>query len=241
MSIFDIKNKVILITGASSGIGKELAIQCSKLGAKVIITGRNEERLKETISNSTNIEASYVVDLLSEDNIVNLVQQFPQLDGVIFCAGVVEYSAIKSINYKRINNIMSINFDSQVLLTQQLIKNKKLNHSSSLIYISSIASKIGVIGTAMYASSKSALNAFVRVAASELSSQNIRVNSICPGIILTPMGENAQSMNNNIEKDYPLGLGTTKDIIGPCVFLLSEAGRWITGTEMILDGGLTLK
>ena len=92
----------------------------------------------------------------------------------------------------------------------------------------------------MYAASKSALNAFVKVTATELSHQNIRVNSICPGIILTPMGEKAQSMNENVNKDYPLGLGTPKDIVGPCVFLLSEAGRWVTGTEMILDGGLTL-
>jgi NAD(P)-dependent dehydrogenase (short-subunit alcohol dehydrogenase family) len=135
---------------------------------------------------------------------------------------------------------MSINFNSQVLLTQQLIKQKKLNRNSSLIYISSIASKIGVAGTAIYAASKSALNAFVRVTATELSTQNIRVNSICPGIILTPMGEKAQSMSENVSKDYPLGLGTPKDIVGPCIFLLTEASRWVTGTEMILDGGLTL-
>lgn len=241
MSLFNIKDKVILITGASSGIGKELATQCAELGAKVIITGRNEKRLEETFTSSDNIYLSIPSDLSSEENIVGLTQDLPPLDGVIFCAGVVEYSPIKSLNSNRINNTMSINFNSQVLLTQQLIKHKKLKRGSSLIYISSIASKIGVIGTAMYASSKSALNAFVRVTASELSSQNIRANSICPGIILTPMGEKAQSMNSDVKKDYPLGLGTTNDIVGPCVFLLSDAGRWVTGTEMILDGGLTLK
>jgi NAD(P)-dependent dehydrogenase (short-subunit alcohol dehydrogenase family) len=240
MSLFDIEDKTLLITGASSGLGKELAIQCAKLGAKVIITGRDENRLKETFSQSDNIYLPIPADLSFEDDINKLTQQLPILDGVIFCAGVVEYAPVKLINSNRINNTMSINFNSQVLLTQQLIKQRKLNRGSSLVYISSIASKIGVAGTAMYAASKSALNAFVKVTANELSTQSIRANSICPGIILTPMGEKAQSMNEDVGKDYPLGLGTPKDIVGPCVFLLSEASRWVTGTEMILDGGLTL-
>lgn len=240
MNLFDLKDKVLLITGASSGLGKELAIQCAKLGAKVIITGRDKDRLKLTSSQSDNIYLSIPSDLSLEEDITKLIQSLPTLDGVIFCAGVVDYAPVKLINSNRINNIMSINFNSQVLLTQQLIKQKKLNCNSSLVYISSIASKIGVAGTAIYAASKSALNAFVKVTATELSSQNIRVNSICPGIILTPMGEKAQNMNENVHKDYPLGLGEPQDIVGPCVFLLSEAGRWVTGTELILDGGLTL-
>jgi NAD(P)-dependent dehydrogenase (short-subunit alcohol dehydrogenase family) len=240
MSLFNVENKTILVTGASSGLGKELAIQLSKLGANIIITGRDKNRLEETLSQLNNPFLSIPSDLSFEDDIIKLTQLLPTLDGVIFCAGIVEYAPVKLINSNRINNTMSINFNSQVLLTQQLIKQKKLNRNSSLIYISSIASKIGVAGTAIYAASKSALNAFVRVTATELSTQNIRVNSICPGIILTPMGEKAQSMSENVSKDYPLGLGTPKDIVGPCIFLLTEASRWVTGTEMILDGGLTL-
>ncbi len=240
MSLFDVKDKTILVTGASSGLGRELAIQLSKLGANVVATGRDVNRLEETLHQLNNPLLSIPADLSFEDDIVKLTQLLPTLDGVVFCAGIVEYAPVKLINPSRIDNTMSINFNSQVLLTQQLIKQRKLNRNSSLVYISSIASKIGVAGTAMYAASKSALNAFVKVTATELSPQSIRANSICPGIILTPMGEKAQSMSRDVSKDYPLGLGTPKDIVGPCVFFLTEASRWITGTEMILDGGLTL-
>jgi len=238
-NLFSIENKTILITGASSGIGKEIAIQCSNKGAKVIIIGRDQNRLQETLD-KTNNSISIISDLSKEENIIQLVQSLPELDGVIFCAGVVEYSPVKLINSKKINNIFSINFNSQVLLTQQLLKLKKLKPNSSLVYMSSIASKIGVAGTALYASTKAALNAFVRVTASELSNQKIRVNSICPGIILTPMGEKATSISNEIEKEYPLGLGKPIDVVGPSIFLLSDASKWITGIELILDGGLTL-
>jgi NAD(P)-dependent dehydrogenase (short-subunit alcohol dehydrogenase family) len=238
--MFNIKGKTILITGASSGIGKEIAIQCSEAGANVIITGRDNIRLLETIDDMK-CGLSYPCDLSDEDSIIKLVSNLSNLDGVIFCAGVVEYLPVKFTNKKKIQNTFSVNFDSQVILTQQLIKHKKLNNNSSLVYISSIASKLGVAGTAMYASSKAALNAFMKVTAAELASQNIRANSICPGIVITPMGEKAQNMSNEIEKDYPLGLGRPIDIAGPCIFFLSDASKWITGAELIIDGGLTLK
>lgn len=240
MSLFDIKGKTILVTGASSGIGKEIAIQCSKEGANVIITGRDTTRLIETINNM-NGGVYHPCDLSDEDNIIKLISNLPNLDGVVFCAGIVEYLPIKFINKKKIQNTFSVNFDSQIILTQQLVKAKKLNNNSSLIYISSISSKLGVAGTAMYASSKAALNVFTKVIASELASQNIRANSICPGIVITPMGEKAQNMSTDVSKDYPLGLGQPIDIAGPCIFFLSDASKWITGTELIIDGGLTLK
>jgi NAD(P)-dependent dehydrogenase (short-subunit alcohol dehydrogenase family) len=240
-NIFDISGKNILITGGSSGLGRELSIHCSKLGANVFITGRNIERLKETSQQSENKIKYVEADLSKELDIQNLVTNSPSLDGVIFCAGIVEYYPVKMLNSKKIQTIFEVNFNSQVILTQQLLKQKKINKKSSLVYISSIASKIGIPGTSMYASSKAALNGFVKVLASELSSQNIRANSVCPGIIITPMGSEAISMSDNLDKDYPLGLGEPKDILGPCIFLLSDSSKWITGTELILDGGLTIK
>ena len=243
-NLFDIEYKNILVTGASSGIGKEIAIKLNALGANIIITGRNEERLNETrdlLIYHLGIPAeSYPCDLSKEDDIRKMVTELPQLDGVVFCAGVVEYYPIKFINAEKINNIFSVNHNSQIILTQQLTKNKKLKPNGSLVYISSIASKIGVAGTSLYAASKAGLNGFVKVAASELSNQKIRANSICPGIIQTPMTEKAQNVNDDLAKDYPLGLGETIDVVGPCIFLLSDASKWITGTELILDGGLTL-
>lgn len=240
MNLFDIKGKTILVTGASSGLGKEIAIQCSKAGAKVIIIGRDQIKLNDTNS-QLELGTSIQCDLSIESNIINIISLLPQLDGVVFCAGVIEYLPIKFINKTKIQNTLSINFDSQVILTQQLVKYKKLNTNSSLVYISSIASKLGVAGTAMYAASKAALNAFMKTTASELATQNIRANSICPGIVITPMGEKAQNMSSDISKEYPLGLGQPIDIAGPCIFFLSNASRWITGTELIIDGGLTLK
>jgi len=243
-NLFDIEYKNILVTGASSGIGKEIAIKLNALGANIIITGRNEERLNETrdllIYHLGIPVESYPCDLSKEDDIRKMVTELPQLDGVVFCAGVVEYYPIKFINAEKINNIFSVNLNSQIILTQQLTKNKKLKPNGSLVYISSIASKIGVAGTSLYAASKAGLNGFVKVAASELSNQKIRANSICPGIIQTPMTEKAQNVNDDLAKDYPLGLGETIDVVGPCIFLLSDASKWITGTELILDGGLTL-
>lgn len=239
--LFSLEGKTILITGASSGLGKEIAIRCSEKDASLIITGRNKDKLIDTNNQLKGSNHTIVCDLSEESNITELVKQLPLLDGVIFCAGVIEYNPVKFINSTKIKNTFSVNFDSQVILTQQLIKLKKLKPQSSLVYISSIASKIGVPGTALYAASKASLNAFVKVTASELAGQKIRANSICPGIIVTPMGEHAQDMSNDLAKDYPLGLGQPIDVVGPCIFFLSEASKWITGSELIIDGGLTLK
>ncbi len=239
--LFNIEGKTILITGASSGLGKEIAIRCSEKGASLIITGRDKSKLEDTYHQLKGNNQYQICDLSEENNIIELVKELPPLDGVIFCAGVIEYNPVKFVNSSKIKNTFSVNFDSQVILTQQIIKQKKLKQQSSLVYISSIASKIGVPGTALYAASKASLNAFVKVTASELAGQKIRANSICPGIIVTPMGEHAQDMSSDLEKDYPLGLGNPIDIVGPCIFFLSDASKWITGSELIIDGGLTLK
>ena len=238
--MFKINGKKILVTGASSGIGRAIAIELSNQGAFLTITGRNELRLKETLLQLGQSAKAIVCDLTEEQQIKDLISTLDVLDGVVFVAGVVEYLPVKFINAEKIDNVFKVNFDAQVLLTQNLLKLKKLNNGSSLVYISSIASKIGVAGTAMYSSSKAALNAYVKVLANELASRNIRANTICPGLIETPMMQQAIDVNQDLAKDYPLGLGQTDFITGPCVFLLSESSKWITGTDLILDGGLTI-
>ena len=245
-NIFDLSGKTILITGASSGIGREIAVSASKQGAKTVINGRNIERLNDTKEMAGGDVTILQGDLTDGAEITSLVKQLPELDGVVFCAGLVEYTPLKFVNAEKIRTIFSLNFDSQVLLTQQIIKNKKIRKGGSLVYISSISSKMGVPATAVYASSKAAINSFMKIVASEVGGQKIRANSVCPGMVRTPMLTNATNAVTEeslieAEKDYLLGLGEPADVAGPVLFLLSDASKWVTGTEMIVDGGLTLK
>jgi NAD(P)-dependent dehydrogenase (short-subunit alcohol dehydrogenase family) len=150
------------------------------------------------------------------------------------------------LSSEKISAVFSTNFDSNVILSQKLIKKKLLNKKASLVFISSISSKLGISGTAMYASSKAALSAFSKVLASELASQGIRSNSICPGIVKTPMSEKANEVTSeeDIEKGasaYPLGYGEPADVAGLVMYLLSDVSKWMTGSDIIIDGGLTLK
>lgn len=245
-NIFSLTGKTILITGASSGIGRQIAITVSEMGAAVIITGRNSERLSQTQSMMPSGAVCITADLTNETDIRSLVNELPKINGAVFCAGVVEYIPVKFINAEKLNTVFSVNFNSQVLLTQHLIKNKKLEQSASLVYISSISSLIGVPATALYAASKAALNSFVKVMAAELAGQKIRANVICPGLVTTALLTNAAEANLSAEtfsaaaKDYPLGLGEPEDVAGPAAFLLSDASKWITGTSLVADGGFTL-
>lgn len=240
-NLFNLKNKKILVTGASSGIGREISIQCSNMGAQVFITGRNVDKLKETLSFLNETCSYFECDICNEVEVKHLVEKIPSLDGVVFSAGVIDYMPIKFLTLKKINDLMNINFNSQVFLTQQLLKNNKLNNSSSILYVSSIASKIGIAGTSIYSASKAALNAFSRVLASELANKKIRVNTLCPGIVKTPMGNKAIESNPEVENDYPLGLGVPEDVAYAAIYFLSDMSRWVTGNEFIIDGGLTLK
>jgi NAD(P)-dependent dehydrogenase (short-subunit alcohol dehydrogenase family) len=247
MSDINLQNKTILITGASSGMGQSLARYISDSNAQVIITGRDEERLLHTYNtlNGSNNQ-SVKADLALENDMNALIKELPPLNGVVFNAGIVEYSPVKFLSADKIDAIFNINYKANVLLTQGLLKNKKLMRGASLVYISSISSKLGIAGTALYASSKAALNAFVKVVATEVAPQGIRANSICPGIVQTPMTLKASEASattsmDDAEKQYPLGYGKPDDINGIVSFLLSDNARWVTGINMDVDGGYTLK
>ena len=245
-NIFSLHNKTILITGASSGIGRQIAITASQMGAAVIITGRDNQKLAATKELIAGDCICIAADLVNENEIIDLISQLPKLHGVVFCAGVIDYTPIKFINAQKIASIFSINFNSQVLLTQQLLKNKKIEKAGSLVYVSSVSSKLGVAATSLYAASKAALTAFAKVTAAECAGQRIRSNSICPGIVLTPMTDKAMeaTSDESMDKasaDYPLGYGMPEDVAGLAVYLLSDASRWMTGSDILMDGGLTLK
>lgn len=239
------EGKAILVTGASSGIGLGIVKVLASKNATLILTARNEDRLKNTILELEGNNHSYIVaDIVNNEQVNELVKKLPKLDGIVFCAGYNEYIPIKFIKKEKADKIFELNYFSSVYLLQKLLKNKLLNKGSSLVFISSISSIMGVPATALYAASKAAVNSTVKVIASELAPQKIRANAICPGIVITPMLQQdnidmLQLMEQ--EKQYPLGFGNPEDVANAVSFYLSDESRWLTGNIMNLDGGLTLQ
>ena len=240
-----LEGKHILVTGASSGMGRVFCRMISNEGARVSLLARNEERLKETLSMMNGEGHKYCVcDLTDEEQMKATIGSLDAVDGVVFCAGINDFVPLKFVKREKLNRIFQTNYFSQVVLTQMLLKKKLIKKNASLVYISSLSSEIGVAGTLLYASSKAALNSAVRVIATELASQGIRANAICPGIVRTEMLGSTNIDEETFTKqadDYPLGLGTPEDVGYAVLFYLSDGSRWLTGNCMILDGGYSLK
>lgn len=243
---FSLIGKTILVTGASSGIGRAIAIESSKMGANIILTGRNEERLQETMSMLDAGEHQYLVaDITNEEDMANLVEQLPTLTGCVHSAGIIGLTPIQAITTTKINQFEQINLHAPILLTKQLIKRKKLAKNSSVVFISSAAGVYRVsTANALYAITKCGLDAFMRSAALELASKNIRFNSVNPAMIETesltniPMSE--EQKNANLDQ-YPIKrYGKPEEVAYATIYLLSDASAWTTGTEIKIDGGLTL-
>lgn len=242
---FSLNEKTILVTGASSGIGKACAIECSKMGAKLIITGRNGERLNQTLGALKGQgHTALVADLSIEDDINNLASEIGILDGLILNAGTNHKALVKFISRKLLDEMFSVNFYAPALLVQKLVKQKKLNRGASIVFMSSIATSYASISLSVYAASKGAINSFMRVLALELSSQKIRVNAIQPGMVKTK-ALGTYTLREELdawEKSIPLGrAGEPEDIAFASIYLLSDASQWVTGTIMNLDGGVTLR
>ena len=243
---FSLENKTILVTGASSGIGRAIAVECSKMGASVIITARNEERLKETHSLMTGDGHSIITaDLTIKNERDQLIEKLSILDGLVNCAGIIKTLPFQFINEKELENIMNINFTSPVLITAELIKKKILNKNSSIVFISSISGCMCVIGgNSLYSASKGAINSIMKNMALEMAPKGIRVNSINPGMVDTNIYNNGIITKEQIEEDkmkYPLKrYGKPEEIAYIAVYLLSDASSWTTGSSIVIDGGYTL-
>ena len=236
----------MLVTGASSGIGRATAIECSKLGAKVVITARHEERLKETLSALEGDGHQLILcEMTSDDDLTNLVETVPVLDGLVCNAGINKLVPIRQLKAEDLSHIFEVNTFSSIILLQKLMKKKKLAEDASVVYTSSI-SGIGAaaVGESMYIASKGALSAFVKAAALECSKKGIRVNAVCPGMVKTEMSD-AYDLNegdNEDLKNYPLGrYANPVDIAWAIIYLLSNASSWVTGTNLVIDGGLTTR
>lgn len=243
---FSLEGKTVLITGASSGIGRSTAIECSKLGAIVIVTGRNEERLQETISMLWGSGHNAIVaDLNSEDDIKALAEECPELDGVVNNAGIGITKPIPFYNSKDLATVYQANAFAPMLLIRWLIKKKKINPGGSLVFTSSIASKVPFPGNGIYGGSKAALEVYTKYCAQEVASRGIRANSVHPGMIETKLIHGGALSEDDLKSDlarYPLGrYGKPEEVAWQIVFLLSDASRWVTGTSIVIDGGLSIR
>lgn len=249
---FSLEGKTILITGASSGIGRQCAIDCAMMGAKVILVARNEKRLKETLSMMNGEGHSlYSFDLTNfnyfGEFIKSVVSANGSIDGIINCAAISATEPLKLTNSDRLEEFYRFNVMSSILLSKEVCKLGNYRKSGcSIIFISSV---MGVVGESMkvsYSLTKGALIAAARSLACEYAKKNIRFNCISPGVIETPINANQPYMRDpdlrkQFEAKHLLGLGRCSDISNTCIFLLSEASRWITGQNIVVDGGYTIR
>lgn len=243
---FSLVGKTILITGASSGIGRATAIECSKIGATCVITGRNEERLSETLSQMVGDGHQMIVaDISLEENITDLVEQCPVLDGVVNNAGCGKSKPVSFISSKDLSEVFATNLFGISILTKLLLKKKKIVKGGSIVFTSSISAYMTAPGLSIYASTKAALLAYMRTCAVELGCKNIRANAVLPGMVETKLINSGTYTDEDKQKDlalYPLGrYGSPNDIAWSIVYLLSDASSWMTGSELVIDGGRMLK
>lgn len=241
-NFINFEGRIILVTGATSGIGFEICLQISKYGGKIIGVGRNIEKLNQMSSQINNFNG-IKFDLSDIENIDLLIKEINlPLDGIVHSAGIVQLLPVKFFDIELLHKIRRVNYDSILIIISKLLKTKNINKGASIIFLSSIAGELGMKGNSLYSSTKAALNSTTKVLAAELSSQKIRVNSIAPGQVETNLTKQIAT-NVSIDaididkKKYPLGYGMPEDIANLAIFLLSAKSRWITGSVINIDGG----
>lgn len=242
---FALNNKKILVTGASSNIGKKIAVRCSEMGASLFISARNENRLQETLEELEGSEhVSLKCDLSDAAAIFSMVEQLPVLNGIVLCAARFDSTPVKNIKCDLVQSMFETNTFSNFDLVQKLLKMKKIEKGGSIVFISSVASMRPYKGNSLYSATKGAINSFSKVLATELGSKGIRVNCIHPGIVRRETGMREGTLSIEQQKQemekFPLGMGETDDIAYATVFLLADESRWITGIDLIVDGGQSL-
>lgn len=244
---YSLQGKVVLVTGASSGIGRATAIECSRLGAQVIITARNEQRLQDTFNQLVGTGHQMILcDLANEESVDQLAQAVPHLDGLVNNAGYQEYLPVPFIKKDKLEAIMSVNTIAPITLLQKLLRSKKITKGGSIVFTSSLAGLgINAPGNSMYAATKGAISAFITGAAIDLSPKKIRVNAVCPGMVNTAIMDYGTIGEEELKADaanYPLGrYGEPEDIAYAIIYLLSDASSWVTATNLVIDGGVSAR
>lgn len=247
---FHLHDRRILITGATSGLGLATALACARMGATIIGVGRDADRLQKTLAalqkaapqaNHKVVQADLTHASERNDLVASLAPT--ELQGIVHSAGISRLSPVRMITEQHLREVQEINIDAPMLLTQGLLKRNAIAPGGSMVFFASIAAHIGVPGVAAYSGTKAALIAMVRCLAMEVVKHRIRANCLSPALVETPLLDATATIVGSMEmerKNYPLGFGKPEDIANAAIFLLSDASRWITGTTLVMDGGLTI-
>lgn len=238
---FSLAGKMILVTGASSGIGRGIALACAKMGATVILNGRNEARLQEVLGQMPEGEHQILAaDLSDREAVSAMVAQMPKLDGIVMCAGVANRVPCKAVTQSDIDYVMKTNIEAPMLLQAELLAKKKVNKAASIVYVASRAYESPSMGNAIYSASKGAVVSYAKCLALELAPRQIRVNCICPGMVWTELITNVLNEEDLkvAEQNYPLKrFGQVDDVANLAIYLLSDASSWMTGGAIDISGG----
>lgn len=239
---FSLQGKMVLVTGASSGIGRSIATTCSRMGAAVIVTGRNSQKLETTMRALVGDKNQMITaDLTNAEDVMSLVSKLPKLDGVVHCAGIGHRLPAKLLTTAELERVMNSNFISAVSLQTELMTAKKLNKASSIVFIASVAPQMPAFGNAAYSASKAAVIGYAKCLSLELATQNIRVNCICPAMVWTDLIMQEGVGREDLEQaqlKYPLRrYGQPEDVANLAIYLLSNASQWMTNSCIDITGG----
>jgi len=243
---FFLTGKRILITGASSGIGRTTAIESSKIGAQLVLTGRDENRLQETMKALDGKgHTAIAADLTDNESLSHLVEGVGELDGVVLCAGQGNTIPLRMATRQRFDPIFEVNYFAPVELLRLLLKKKCIKDGASLVFVASIGGINAItIGNGIYGATKAALNSTMKFFALELAPKKIRANSVCPGMVNTELrkgGAISEEQHKADMENYPLKrYGEPEDVAYGIIYLLSDASSWVTGHSLIIDGGVTI-
>lgn len=241
---FSLAGKRILVTGASSGIGRQTAIACAEMGARLIISGRNTVRLAETLHTLEGEgHRAIAADLTVQDDIDRLANEAGVVNGVVHAAGISKLAPFRMLSRKQLDEMFAGNVYAPMLLTRGLLAKKHIAPLGSILFVSALASHVGPAATAAYSASKAALLGAMRTLALDVVKQGIRANCLAPGYVRTPMLDHLNQGGGSIDqlaKLTPLGLGEPEDIARAAVFYLADASRWVTRNYFVIDGGLTV-
>ena len=239
---FALTGKTILVTGASSGIGRATASLCARMGADVILTGRNRERLQEACAQLPGDRHQWIAaDLTAAADRQALATRVPVLDGIVHCAGTGHRKLCKNLTAEDIAAVMETNFNATVLLQSELLVEKKVGKQASIVLLSSRTAEVPTVANALYSASKGALQSYAKCLALELA-PTVRVNCVCPGYVLTPMqrAEYTDEMLAKVNEGIPMKRHAEPEEIGALyAFLASDDAKYITGADVRIDGGET--